>query len=74
MNASGAVCLSVWEGLAHLTELDLSNNWIGDLGAVHLAESPYLERVEALLVAHNDITKRGKDALKKRFGRRVRIS
>jgi hypothetical protein len=74
MNASGAVALSAWEGLAHLTELDLSNNWIGDLGAVHLAESPYLERVETVLVAHNDITKRGKDALKKRFGRRVRIS
>jgi uncharacterized protein (TIGR02996 family) len=74
MNASGAVALLAWEGLAHLVELDLSNNWIGDLGAIHLAESPYLERVEALLVAHNDITKRGKDALKKRFGRRVRIS
>jgi uncharacterized protein (TIGR02996 family) len=74
MNASGAVVLSAWEGLAHLTELDLSGNWIGDLGAFHLAESPYLDRVEAVFVAHNDITKRGKDALKKRFGRRVRVS
>jgi uncharacterized protein (TIGR02996 family) len=74
MNASGAVVLSGWEGLAHLTELDLSSNWIGDLGASYLAQSPYLDRVETLFVAHNDITKRGKDALKARFGRRVRIS
>jgi uncharacterized protein (TIGR02996 family) len=74
MNATGAVVLSAWPGLANLVELDLSNNWIGDLGAVRLAESPHLERVEAVFVASNDITKRGKDALKKRFGRRVRIS
>lgn len=74
MHASGAVVLSAWPGLAQLTELDLSTNWIGDLGAAHLAESPHLERVETLLVGGNDITKRGKDALKKRFGRRVRIS
>jgi uncharacterized protein (TIGR02996 family) len=74
MNAAGAVVLSGWEGLAHLTELDLSNNWIGDHGASYLAQSPHLDRIETLFVAHNDITKRGKDALKKRFGRRVRIA
>ncbi|MBY0458399.1 MAG: TIGR02996 domain-containing protein [Gemmataceae bacterium] len=74
MNASGAVILSAWAGLADLVELDLSNNWIGDLGAVHLADSPHLANIEQLFVAHNDLTKRGKDALKKRFGRRVRIA
>jgi uncharacterized protein (TIGR02996 family) len=74
VSAAGARVLASWPGLAHLKELDLAHNWIGDLGAAHLAESPHLDDLESLFVAHNDITKRGKDALKKRFGRRVRVS
>ena len=70
----GARALAGWPGLAHLKELGLSDNWIGDAGAKELANSPHLDGLEALHVAHNDITKVGKEALKKRFGRRVRVS
>jgi uncharacterized protein (TIGR02996 family) len=71
---AGARALAAWPGLAHLKELDLSDNWIGDAGAKELANSPHLDGLELLHVAHNDITKRGKDALKARFGRRVRVA
>jgi uncharacterized protein (TIGR02996 family) len=70
----GARALAAWPGLAHLKELDLSDNWIGDAGAKDLANSPHLDGLELLHVAHNDITKKGKDALKARFGRRVRVA
>jgi hypothetical protein len=74
LSRAGASVLASWPGLAHLKELDLSNNWIGDSGAIALAESPHLDKLEMLFVAHNDITKKGKDALRARFARRVRIS
>jgi uncharacterized protein (TIGR02996 family) len=66
--------LAKWDGLAHLTELDLRECQINDAGAEALAESPHLEKVERLLVARNGFAKKGKDALKKRFARRVRVS
>jgi uncharacterized protein (TIGR02996 family) len=74
MSAAGAGVLSGWEGLAHLTELDLSNNQIGDTGAQHLARSPHLDRVGALRVASNHITEGGKNALTERFRLRVCIT
>jgi uncharacterized protein (TIGR02996 family) len=70
----GARALTGWAGLAHLKELDLSHNEIGDTGAVHLAEAPDLEHVERLIVIANQLGKRGSLALKRRFGRRARLS
>lgn len=74
LTRAGARALAGWQGLAHLKELDLSDNWIGDAGAKDLANSPHLDGLEVLYLAHNDITKTGKEALKKRFGRRVRVA
>jgi uncharacterized protein (TIGR02996 family) len=74
ISRAGARALASWAGLSTLKELDLQSNWIGDGGAADLSASPHLQDVGQLLVAHNDITKTGKEALKKRFGRRVRLS
>lgn len=73
-SADGARELARWPGLVGVKELDLRLNLVGDTGALDLAKSPHLEGVELLLLAHNNITKKGKDALKARFGRRVRIA
>jgi uncharacterized protein (TIGR02996 family) len=63
-----------WTGLAHLNELDLRGNQIDDAGAAALAASPHLEDVKQILFARNNITEKGKEALKKRFARRVRVA
>jgi uncharacterized protein (TIGR02996 family) len=69
------VCeLAEWPGLAQLDELDLRGTLLDDQGAAALAASPHLENVKLLLAAFNRITNKGKEALKKRFTRRVRIT
>jgi uncharacterized protein (TIGR02996 family) len=66
--------LARWPGLAHLTSLDLRACGIQATSAQALAASPYLDALTELRLAVNGVGKTGKDALKKRFGQRVRIT
>jgi len=50
--------------------LALGSNRIGDKGAKALAESPYLDNVEHLLLTQNPLTIAGWRLLKRRFGDR----
>ena len=58
---------------ARLGELLLVSNHVGDEGALAIAASPYLANLAWLKPLDNRITEKGVDALKKAFGRRVRI-
>jgi hypothetical protein len=58
---------------ARLGELLIVSNHIGDEGALALASSPYLANLAWLKPLDNRITEKGADALKKAFGRRVRV-
>jgi Leucine-rich repeat (LRR) protein len=49
--------------LAHLTTLDLGENFIGDRGARALAASPHLARLTTLDLSVNDIRDAGAEAL-----------
>jgi uncharacterized protein (TIGR02996 family) len=69
-----ASALAAAPGSAGLRHLDLAANWVGDPGALALAGSPHLERLESLnLIANFLIGPRGRQALRARFGGRVRL-
>lgn len=57
-----------------MRELLLLGNPLRDEGAAALAASPHLDGIERLWAADTALGKPGKDALKKRFGRRVRVA
>jgi serine/threonine protein kinase len=69
----GVKALAASPYFARLGELLLVSNHIGDEGALALAASPYLANLAWLKPLDNRITEKGVDALKKAFGRRVRI-
>jgi hypothetical protein len=56
-----------------LEELDLDNNAIGDEGALALARSETLAGLRRLNLEGNNLSAVGKDALRARFGDRVRV-
>jgi uncharacterized protein (TIGR02996 family) len=69
----GAQRLAECPALEDLRELDLSDNEIGDAGARALAESPWLNKVAVLRLDRNYIDNGGQTALRRRFGRRLRL-
>jgi serine/threonine protein kinase len=69
----GIKALAASPHFRNLGELLLVSNHIGDEGALALAESPYLANLAWLKPLDNRISAKGADALKKAFGRRVRI-
>ncbi len=65
--------LAAWPGLRNLRALDLQDNPITDAGALALVESPHLPNLTHLLLHGTRIGKKGRAALRKRFGDIVRI-
>ncbi len=51
--------LAAWPGLAHVRELILDYNPIGDAGALALARSPHLTGIRKLSLLHTGVTARG---------------
>ncbi len=72
ITAAGAAALAASSRLVRLTKLDLAGNRIGDAGARALLEAPHLGNLRRLSVHHCDIDA-AKDALRQRFGNRVRM-
>jgi serine/threonine protein kinase len=70
---AGIKALSASPHFARLGELLVVSNHIGDDGALAIAASPYLANLAWLKPLDNRITEKGVDALKKTFGRRVRV-
>jgi uncharacterized protein (TIGR02996 family) len=67
--------LAAGRHLTNLTHLDLHDNNIGDKGAETLAASAVLANLRELDLRENPrLTARGKQALRERFGDRVRLS
>jgi serine/threonine protein kinase len=69
----GIKALAASPYFARLGELLMVSNHVGDEGALAIASSPYLANLAWLKPLDNRITEKGVDALKKTFGRRVRI-
>jgi hypothetical protein len=69
----GIKALAASPYFARLGELLMVSNHVGDEGALAIAASPYLANLAWLKPLDNRITEKGVDALKKSFGRRVRI-
>jgi uncharacterized protein (TIGR02996 family) len=69
----GVQLLAECPSLEGLRELDLSDNQIGDPGAHALAGSPWLNKVAVLRLDWNYIDNGGQAALRRRFGRRLRL-
>jgi uncharacterized protein (TIGR02996 family) len=63
--------LAASPNLIRLSCLDLSDNWISNLGAAYLADSLFLSELHVLKLARNRIGPPGKRALRERFGERV---
>jgi hypothetical protein len=74
LTAEDARVLAAWPGLAGVKELSLYGNPLRDEGAAALATSPHLGALQTLWVRDSMLGKAGKQALKKRFGRRVRVT
>jgi uncharacterized protein (TIGR02996 family) len=74
LGATSARTLANSPCLAGLTTLGLDGNHLRDEGAFDLADSPYLGNLTRLCVAGNRIGEEGRDALRKRFGDRVRLT
>ena len=71
----GVAALANSPALANLNLLVLAANGITDKGAKALADSPYLERVTTLVMQGNEkVTKKGNDALRKRFKKHVQLA
>jgi len=85
----GARTLAEWPGLASLRRLNLDDTLIGPVGALALAQSPWLDRVEVLSLRRNSVDHyevyesredgsmtpaMASEVLKRRFGRRVRLA
>lgn len=64
--------LADWPAAARLRKLWLHNNAVGDDGVRALARSPYLDGLRFLSVGSSSISERGCEALRERFGERVR--
>ena len=60
--------------LSRLYDLQLTGNELGDIGAVALAESPYLQRLLHLQLNFQSIAKKGLQALQQRFGSRLQYT
>ena len=72
ITATGAQSLAASPRLAHLTRLALTGNRIGDTGARALLNSPHLGALRRLDVRDCYIVST-EDALRQRFGSRVKI-
>jgi uncharacterized protein (TIGR02996 family) len=70
---AGARALSLTPRFTQLKVLDFSYNRLGTVGGEYLAESLYLGQLQSLIVVGNSIGNRGKKALHRRFGKRVRL-
>jgi uncharacterized protein (TIGR02996 family) len=70
---AGARALSLTPRFTRLRVLDFSYNRLGTVGGEYLAESLYLGQLQSLIVVGNSIGGRGKKALHRRFGKRVRL-
>ena len=68
-----AVALAASPRLARLTELDLRDNRITDVGAVALAGSPHLAQLDEISLYGNPISRAARAELRERFGERVRV-
>jgi uncharacterized protein (TIGR02996 family) len=73
LDDAGAAALAGAANLASLTELELSGNEFGDAGAFALAESPHLGGLALLDVTATRVGAVGREALRARFGDRVRV-
>jgi uncharacterized protein (TIGR02996 family) len=73
IGAAGARALSLTPRFNRLRVLDFSYNRLGTVGGEYLAESLYLGQLQSLIVVGNSIGSRGKKALHRRFGDRVRL-
>jgi uncharacterized protein (TIGR02996 family) len=71
---AGAKALAGTPRLSRLRTLDLSYNQLGTVGGEYLAESPFLGQLTNLNLRGNSIGNRGKRALRRRFGLRVRLA
>ena len=69
----GAEMLAGSPWLARLAELDLSDNRIGNTGAEALLKSPHLKQVSMLKLTYNQIDDPLLQALRDRFGTRLRF-
>jgi uncharacterized protein (TIGR02996 family) len=69
----GATLLAASPHLAKLRRLRLTRNGIGIPGAMDLAASPHLANLELLDVRDNYLGTAGRQALRERFGDRVRM-
>jgi uncharacterized protein (TIGR02996 family) len=70
----GALALAESPRSVHFTRLWLSLCGIGDAGARALADSPYLDGLTDLLLAENPFGADTARALRRRFGRRARLT
>ncbi|WP_164009281.1 hypothetical protein [Pyxidicoccus trucidator] len=59
--------------LVRLRRLDLGDNGLGDEGALALARSPHLAALEWLQLGRVDVSPETREALRARFGARVRL-
>jgi uncharacterized protein (TIGR02996 family) len=73
IDEEGARVIAGSTSLPHLRELDLSRNELGNAGARVLLEAPWLGQLTRLDLRENGITPRAQAALRKRFGRVVRL-
>jgi uncharacterized protein (TIGR02996 family) len=69
---AGAEALAHSPSLSGLLDLDLEGNPIGPAGARALADSPHLGRLARLTLGSRDAGAAGNDALRQRFGERIR--
>jgi hypothetical protein len=69
----GIKALAASPHFARLSELLIVSNHFGDEGALALAASPHLANLAWLKPLDNRISEKGAEALKKAFGRRVRV-
>jgi hypothetical protein len=69
----GVKALAASPHFARLSELLIVSNYVSDDGALALAQSPHLANLAFLKPLDNRISEKGVDALKKAFGRRVRV-
>jgi uncharacterized protein (TIGR02996 family) len=70
---AGARSLANSRQAAGLVDLDLRSNGIGDAGALALANSPHLGEAVRLELSDNEVGEAARAALRKRFGKRVRL-
>lgn len=73
MDAAQAEELAASSAFAHLRELDLSNNEIGNEGAMALLSSPWMRQLTRLKLRRNGIDASMFKALRKHFGKAVAL-